>query len=227
MAVNRRQLVVLARWPAAGRCKRRLAASCGSAASAAAVQRALTLHTLAAARAGADRAGAELWLAVDGIGPRARRRWAQQLGGVAIGPQGGGSLGTRLQRQWQRCFANGATEVVLIGSDLPQLEPGDLLQAFDHLAQQPLVLGPAADGGYWLIGLNRAGFRRCGARLVAGIPWGSAQVLEQTRAAAASIDLPIALLRQQSDLDQRGDLAAWQGRSARSSIRDALRVHGR
>ena len=207
-----RQLVVLARWPAPGRCKRRLAASCGSASGAAAVQRALTAHTLAVARDGTARAGAELWLAADGLGARARRRWSQALGGVACGPQGGGGLGIRLQRQWLRAFGNGAEQVVLIGSDLPQLEAADLAAAFEALEQRPLVLGPAADGGYWLIGLNRDGFVRAGARLMAGMPWGGAQVLKRTLAAAAAIGLEAQLLRRQSDLDQRADLAPWQGR---------------
>jgi len=211
MTPPQRRLVVLARWPAPGRCKSRLAASCGSAGTAAAVQHALTLHTLAAARAGAAAAGAEIWLATDGLGPRARRRWGRQLGGVICIGQGGGGLGTRLQRQWRRAFGAGAAQVVLIGSDLPRLEAGDLVAAFTALERSPLVLGPAADGGYWLIGLNRAGLARAGGRLVAGMPWGGSQVLERTLAAAATLGLEATLLRRQADLDQRADLAPWQG----------------
>ena len=212
MAPPLRRLVVLARWPAPGRCKRRLAASCGSASAAAAVQHALTLHTLAAARAGAAAAGAELWLAVDGLGERARRRWGAQLGGPICIGQGGGSLGTRLQRQWRRAFGAGAAQVVLIGSDLPRLEAADLTAAFEALERRPLVLGPALDGGYWLIGLNRNGFARAGAQLVAGMPWGGPQVLASTLSAASGCGLELELLRRQGDLDQRSDLAPWQGR---------------
>lgn len=206
----RRRLVLLARWPAAGRCKRRLAASCGSSSAAAAMQRALTAHSVATARAGARQGQAELWLAADGIGPRARRRWGRELGGVICRGQGGGGLGVRLQRQWQQAFSAGAEQVVLIGSDLPLLEAGDLLAAFEALEQRPLVLGPAADGGYWLIGLNRRGFRRAGARLTAGIPWGGPLVLEHTLAAATALGLEAGLLRRQADLDQRADLAPWR-----------------
>lgn len=219
MARPRRRLVVLARWPAPGRCKRRLAASCGSASAAAAVQRALTVHTLSEAGAGAAAAGAELWLAADGVGERARRRWGWQLGGLICHPQGGGGLGTRLQRQWRRAFAAGAVQVVLIGSDLPRLEARDLAAAFETLERRPLVLGPAADGGYWLIGLTREGFARAGAHLVAGMPWGGPQVLERTLAAAAALGLEAGLLRRQADLDQRADLAPWHGRSLRLAAR--------
>jgi len=208
--------VVLARWPAPGRCKQRLAASCGSSRAAAAVQNALNTHTLAVARAGAEKAGAALWLAADGLGARACERWGRQLGGVSCHSQGEGRLGTRLQRQWLRAFRAGTEQVVLIGSDLPQLEAGDCVAAFEALERQPLVIGPASDGGYWLIGLNRAGFARAGARLVSGIPWGGPEVLDRTTAAASTLGLTAHLLRRQSDLDQRLDLAPWQGQPQRA-----------
>jgi rSAM/selenodomain-associated transferase 1 len=177
------------------------------------MQRRLSWHTIRSAALGAERAKAEVLLAAAGLGPRALRRWSQQLGATAtplqLALQGGGGLGCRMQRQLQRAFAAGCQQVVLIGSDLPSLEPGDLQQAFEHLEHSPLVLGPASDGGYWLIGLNRAAFDRCGAALMSGIAWGSDQVLASTLAAAASLNLPVALLREQSDLDRRSALEPW------------------
>jgi len=205
----RQRLVVLARWPAPGRCKRRLAASCGSAVAAAGVQRALTAHTLRVARQAAVACGARLELVADGVGPRARQRWARQLGVTHSAAQGGGGLGCRMQRQLQRAFRAGAERVVLIGTDLPGLECGDLLAAFAALVRQPLVLGPAGDGGYWLIGLNRRGWTSAAARLMSGIPWGCERVLSSTLAVAASLQLPNHLLRQQNDLDVVGDLITW------------------
>jgi len=204
-----RSLVVLARWPAPGRCKRRLSLSCGSAVAAAAVQGALTRHTLAVARLAAERCGARLELAVDGLGPRALRRWGRQLGAALSVQQGGGSLGCRMQRQLRRAFAGGAEQVVLIGTDLPGLERSDLEAAFAALEHTPLVLGPANDGGYWLIGLNRRGQAQAAAQLMGGMPWGSSAVLERTLAVAEGLQLPVSLLRQQSDLDAVDDLTAW------------------
>ena len=203
-----RQLVVLARWPAAGRCKRRLAITAGAAA-AARVQQRLTAHTLATARLAAEQAQADLLLAADGLGPRALGRWGRALAADAAVLQGRGSLGRRMQGQLQRSFERGAQQVVLIGTDLPGLEVGDLTAAFAHLQQHPLVLGPAVDGGYWLIGLTRRGFERAGAALMAGMPWGSSSVLEATLEAAAARRLEPALLRQQHDLDRHADLAPW------------------
>ena len=215
MAIARRQLVVLARWPVPGRCKRRLAASIGSSIRAASVQRQLTDHTLAVAARAAASCPAQLSLAVDGLGARASSRWQQQLQAssgcpsLQLVPQGSGNLGCRMHGQLRRCFAAGAEQVVLIGTDLPGLEPGDLEQAFAQLNQAPVVLGPALDGGYWLIGFNRGGFLKGSRRLMSGIAWGSDQVLQQSLKQAALLALPVALLRQQSDLDTAASLRPW------------------
>jgi glycosyltransferase A (GT-A) superfamily protein (DUF2064 family) len=98
--------------------------------------------------------GLDVVVASSGLGPRASRRWVESLGISRVVPQGEGSLGLRLQRQVVRALGEGAPAVVLIGSDLPQLSAGDLIEALDQLHRAPLVLGPARDGGYWLIGLR-------------------------------------------------------------------------
>ena len=199
-ATCNRQLIVMARWPAPGRCKRRLASSLGAAA-AARIQARLTDHTLAVGR----QLGIELVLAVEGLAPRAARRLGDQLGVGRIVLQGGGGLGVRMQRQFQRAATERARRVVLIGSDLPQLERADLASAFAALDHQQAVLGPACDGGYWLIGL-----RRPEPTLMEGIAWGSEQVLEQTLAALARRGLEPALLPWRRDLDRGEDLGAWR-----------------
>ena len=198
------QLVVLARWPAPGRCKLRLASSLGAEA-AARVQARLTGHTLAVARQLARQLGIELVLAIDGLAPRAARRLGDQLGVGRIVLQGRGGLGVRMQRQFQRAATERARRVVLIGSDLPQLERADLASAFAALDHQEAVLGPACDGGYWLIGL-----RRPEPALMEGIAWGSEQVLEQTLAALARLGLEPALLPWRRDLDRGEDLGPWR-----------------
>ncbi|MBW0174963.1 MAG: TIGR04282 family arsenosugar biosynthesis glycosyltransferase [Vulcanococcus sp.] len=214
MPIARGQLVVLARWPAPGRCKQRLAASCGSSRLAAAMQRRLSWHTLHTAAAAAQRCGAELLLSASGLGPRALRRWGDQLQRSLPVPlhwalQPGGNLGCRMHRQLQQGFVQGFEQVVLIGSDLPDLHSADLEQAFALLEQHDLVLGPAADGGYWLIGLTRQGFQRSSAALFSGIPWSSDQVLSLSLERAAQRELTVGQLRQQSDLDGRSALEPW------------------
>ena len=203
-ATCNRQLIVMARWPAPGRCKRRLAQELG-AARAAQIQARLTVHTLAAAREARQGHGLELVLAVEGLGSRAARRWGQAHGADRTVLQGRGALGLRMQRQFQRAAREGASQMVLIGSDLPQLEASDLSAAFTVLGQRRGVLGPALDGGYWLIGL-----RRPEPELLAGIDWGSELVLEQTVAAMARRGLEPELLSRRGDLDWARDLLPWR-----------------
>ena len=199
-----RQLIVMARWPAPGRCKRRLAQELGVA-RAAQIQARLTVHTLAAAREARQGHGLELVLAVEGLGGLAASRWGQALGADRTVLQGRGALGLRMQRQFQRAARDGASKVVLIGSDLPELEASDLSAAFTSLRHCQGVLGPALDGGYWLIGL-----RRPEPELLAGIAWGSEQVLEQTLAAMARRGLEPELLTRRGDLDWARDLLPWR-----------------
>ena len=194
----------MARWPAPGRCKRRLAQELG-AARAAQIQARLTVHTLAAARDARQGYGLELVLAVEGLGGLAASRWGQALGADRTVLQGRGALGLRMQRQFQRAAREGASKVVLIGSDLPELEASDLSAAFTSLGHRQGVLGPALDGGYWLIGL-----RRPVPELLAGIAWGSEQVLEQTLAAMARRGLEPELLTRRGDLDWARDLLPWR-----------------
>ena len=194
----------MARWPAPGRCKRRLAQELG-AARAAQIQARLTDHTLAAAREARQVHGLELVLAVEGLGSRAAKRWGQAHGADRAVLQGRGALGLRMQRQFQRAAREGASKVVLIGSDLPELEASDLSAAFTSLRHCQGVLGPALDGGYWLIGL-----RRPEPELLAGIAWGGAQVLEQTLAAMARRGLEPELLTRRGDLDWARDLLPWR-----------------
>ena len=202
------QLVVMARWPAPGRCKRRLAVSIG-ARQAAAIQARLSAHVLQEAQAAAASHGQELVLAVSGLGRRAARRWGQALGAQRTVLQGQGRLGARLQRQLIRARREGSRRVVLIGSDLPDLCSHDLIEAFQRLEHDPLVLGPARDGGYWLIGLD-GNWPALFAGAGQAIPWGGDQVLAATLAAAAAEDLPPVLLALRADLDRGIDLARWR-----------------
>jgi rSAM/selenodomain-associated transferase 1 len=209
----KRQLVVIARWPVPGRCKRRLAAGIGRG-RAAAVQQRLMAHTLASCVALGDSAGgrlhAEVVVAADPLGPRNAQHWARALGARRGVCQGPGGLGLRMQRQVRRARREGAGQVVLIGSDLPALQPADLQAAFLALEQAPLVLGPASDGGYWLIGLGRGLGAGLGREIFSGMAWGTTTVLEQTLAVARRHGVKPTLLEPHSDLDRAADLQPWR-----------------
>jgi rSAM/selenodomain-associated transferase 1 len=114
--------------------------------------------------------------------------------------QVGQDLGERMKNAFAGCFESGMQKVVLIGTDCPSLEGKHLIQAFEALDQSDLVLGPAKDGGYYLIGMkSRANF------LFEGITWSSELVLSQTLALAAAQGLQTSLLPVLEDIDTLED----------------------
>jgi len=116
--------------------------------------------------------------------------------------QSEGDLGWRMQTAFQIAFNNGMEKVVIIGSDCPLLNSQVLESAFQALLKNELVLGPATDGGYYLIGLNRLL-----PELFTAINWGSNEVFEQTVKIAKSLNLTVAYLTTLSDVDRPEDLA--------------------
>ena len=98
---------------------------------------------------------------------------------LACLPQARGDLGARLESAFAAAFADGATAVLAMGTDCPGLTTDRLRAALAALAASDLVLGPATDGGYYLIGLARPA-----PELFAGVPWGTERVLAATLARA-------------------------------------------
>jgi rSAM/selenodomain-associated transferase 1 len=199
MPVPRSRVVVFLRAPRAGSVKTRLAAALGEDA-ALDVYRDLLAATFAAL---ADQAGVELRHTPDDAGPEI----APMLrAGWAAAPQGGGGLSERLARAVDDAFRSGAGRVLVIGSDCPYLTGGDIGEALDALEESDLVLGPALDGGYWLIGL-----RRPAPYLFRGVPWSTPDVLAATRRHAEAAGLHVALLRALADIDTPEDWKRWRG----------------
>lgn len=119
--------------------------------------------------------------------------------------QRGGDLGQRLTAAVTEAFADGAGPLLVIGTDAPTLTPGHLEDAFSALETRDVVLGPALDGGYYLIGL-----RRPFTRLFALDPawWSTDKVLAATLALAAEAGLRTQLATRLQDLDTPEDAAA-------------------
>jgi rSAM/selenodomain-associated transferase 1 len=114
--------------------------------------------------------------------------------------QEGHDLGERMANAFARSFESGMEKVVLIGTDCPSLQSQHLNQAFEALIHSDLVLGPATDGGYYLIGMKRKADY-----LFEGISWSSAEVLSQTLAVASANGLDFTLLDELSDIDTQED----------------------
>ena len=135
--------------------------------------------------------------AADKIHPWLRTGWSAAA-------QGSGDLGERLHRAFQETFAEGTEGVVVIGSDCPEVGPSDVRAALKELKGHDIVLGPAVDGGYWLIAL-----RAPHPELFSNITWSSDQVLAQTLARAKALGLRIQLLRILQDIDTEEDWNAY------------------
>jgi rSAM/selenodomain-associated transferase 1 len=114
--------------------------------------------------------------------------------------QEGQDLGERMANAIARSFESGMEKVVLIGTDCPTLQSQHLNEAFEALSNSDLVLGPATDGGYYLIGMkSKADY------LFEGISWSTAEVLSQTLAVATAHGLHFTLLDELSDIDTQED----------------------
>ena len=112
-----------------------------------------------------------------------------------------GDLGRRMQDAFARTLGTGARRTVIIGSDSPHMPAERLSQAFGALEASDLVLGPAEDGGFYLIGS-----RRFESRVLEAVEWGGAEVLQQTRVNAARCGYSMSLLDPWYDLDRWQDV---------------------
>jgi rSAM/selenodomain-associated transferase 1 len=125
--------------------------------------------------------------------------------------QQGATLGDRLQAALAQVFGDQektttglCPSVVIIGTDCPHITPEILQTAFACLqASRDVVLGPAADGGYYLIGL-----KQFIPELFCGISWSSDRVLQQTLTIAQDLQLTVAQLPILTDIDRPEDLAS-------------------
>jgi len=195
-----RAVVVFTRAPEAGRVKTRLARELGEA-TALATHRELGTLVLSAA---AELADCEVVVAYT---PRNRenlvRAW---LGGARrYEPQVDGDLGTRMLAAITDRFAAGAGKVLLIGTDCPAVGADLLETAFRELDRADAVLGPSADGGYYLIGMTRPI-----PGLFHDVPWSTPATLSVTLDRAAAARVTVVLLEERRDVDTAADWAAWR-----------------
>jgi uncharacterized protein len=187
------QLIIFVKAPRPGQVKTRLAIDLGPEAACSAYCRlaeALFLN-LAGLR------GVELQFSPEDaraeIEPWRRPSWR-------LRPQARGNLGERLGAAFQNAFGCGSRCVVIIGSDCPEITQTDINDAWAALRTHDLVLGPALDGGYWLVGL-----RQPQPLLFEGIAWSTSSVCDETVRRARRAGLKLKLLRELSDIDTAVD----------------------
>lgn len=115
--------------------------------------------------------------------------------------QASGGLGERLASLFYMGFRRGVTRLVVLGSDSPTVPPEVVHEAFDDLEQRQVVLGPAEDGGYYLLGC-----REWIPELFQGIDWGTPEVFEQTMGIIKARKISVSTLIRWYDIDRGEDL---------------------
>ncbi len=186
-------LVVFARYPVPGRVKTRLAARIGPEAAARLYE--AFVRDLAA-RFSASPFAVRWAVAPPDPGFAAHFGLAPE----ACREQLGEDLGARMLQAFRSELGGGPAPVVLVGSDLPQLSATRVVEAFSHLGSADVVLGPACDGGYYLIAMREPH------DLFSGIAWSTASVCGATEARAASLGLSVVRLEADFDVDESDDL---------------------
>ncbi len=196
------RLMIFTRYPEPGKAKTRLMPAL-SAEAAADLHRQMTEYTLAQVKplqqnceltvevwfAGGDRTQMELWLSAD----------------LRYQPQPEGNLGDRMRQAFQAAFDRDVDAAIIIGTDCPELTEALLVKAFQALQQTDVVLGPATDGGYYLIGLRQAI-----PELFQAITWSTDRVLQQTVTIVEKLNLSFTLLPMLTDVDRPEDLPIWE-----------------
>ena len=188
----RTALVIMARYPAIGEVKTRLARAIGA-------ERACALYRAflgdLQARFGEQRR-ALVWA----FHPPESDFAAVVAAGARCLPQRGGTLGERMHNGFRYLCGDGFGRVLMIGADVPHVRDEWLDEAEEHLERADVVLGPTADGGYYLIAM------RAPHDVFTGIETSTPHVLTDTRRKAAESGLRVHLLPTSFDVDDEPDL---------------------
>ena len=200
MAHDRRLLAVLAKFWAPGQVKTRLAAVIGDRAAAELHQQ-FVETTLARMASQGD----ERWLAAtpDEAVPQFAHLVGEMTGHWSVVPQQPGDLGDRMLRLFANGFGAGQERVVLVGADSPDLPTSLVEDAFQRLRDCPVVIGPSADGGYYLIGAARDV-----PPIFDHMPWSTSSLGECTIRRLTKAGIGFSLLPPWRDVDDHADLVA-------------------
>ena len=202
----KKRLIIFTRYPEPGKTKTRLIPLLG-AEGAADLQRNMTEHTLVQVKRLSTSRELSVEIRYEGGNESLMKNW--------LGPdfdyrsQGRGDLGLRMQRSLEDAFRAGATEAVIIGTDIPDITDVIIQKAFDALKLKNVVLGPAKDGGYYLIGLQKKTLPQAIPDLFTGINWGKDGVLNKTIEVVKGLGLNFSLLDELEDVDRLEDLSIW------------------
>ncbi len=201
------RLIIFTRFPEPGKTKTRLIPALGIQ-GAADLQRRMTERMLTTASGLQAKRRLNIEVCYEGGSREKLRAW---LGaGVELSAQKDGSLDQRMLQAFETAFSAGCHRVVIIGTDIPGITDAIIDDAFEQLRTKDLVLGPATDGGYYLIGLRHSALTPARPLLSDVIAWGTDKVLQTSLEIAADCRLSFSQLAVLTDIDRPEDLPVWQ-----------------
>lgn len=195
------QIIIFTRYPVPGKTKTRLVPVLGPK-KAARIQKLMTEQVLDLARKFCSKnfsGKTKIIIFYTGAGLKDFKAWLGNDLEYKLQPPG--DLGFKMGQALKMACKSGTEEVVLVGSDLPGLSQEILEQAFATLVRSDLVLGPAEDGGYYLIGM-----KSFYPQLFQNIDWGTGRVFDQTIEIVKRLNLDCNILETLQDLDRPEDL---------------------
>ncbi len=196
-------LVMFVKYPKAGCVKSRLAAALGDR-EAVRVYKAVTEQLIVAVVPSSKNASYDMAIAYSpSDAAHDMQTWLSS--GIQLMPQSGAHLGERMQNAFAEGFDQGYKNIVIIGSDCPAVTKELIIETLQKLKTHHVVIGPAADGGYYLIGLCRSE-----PKLLAGIDWSTEHVLKQTIERCNTLNCSYILLPELRDIDRIEDLAYYR-----------------
>ncbi len=184
-----RDLIIFVKNPVLGTAKTRLAASIGDEAALEVYHQLLAYTKDVASSIQVDRS---VWYSsdIDEHDIWLNENFTKRL-------QFGEDLGEKMKNAFRQTFEeHGSKAVVIIGSDCAELEPYHIKQAFNELSTSDVVIGPAKDGGYYLLGMSK--FQ---SQLFESISWSTSSVAEQTIDKVKTLGLSFRLLEKLNDVD--------------------------
>jgi len=206
--MRRDVLILFAKLPQAGEVKTRLGRSIGME-NAANIYREFAEHAFGIAEE-LSFMGVETHLCYEPtVDEETIRAWVHRS--FSFAPQQGATLGQRMYNAFRKVIEEGAKKAVIIGTDVPELQSTNVAEAFASLDENDIVVGPSADGGYYLLGM-KAPLKE----LFDGIQWSTDTVFKATIARITDLKLSSAVLPVLHDIDTEEDLRQHEQRLQRN-----------
>lgn len=191
-------LIIFVKYPEPGKVKTRIARELGD-------ERAAKIYSHMAGTIIKEVSSSDCYRSVIFFDPPEREKEIKGwIGSGSFIPQRGNTLGERISNAFGAVFSRGADKAVIIGTDCPDVSQETVEDAFGSLAEKDAVLGPAEDGGYYLLGL-----RSHAPEIFRDIDWSTDRVLDQSIKRINERRLSLKLLETLTDIDTVNDLSKY------------------